>query len=120
MVALFMGLCEEAGIVPTGTARRRNTTTARPRRSAVPQGGEQPKIPEVPSPPPLTPSTTQQEVVELASGGTMTVILDANMWRISKDDETFILDLMHRIREYQEVRDKPTEASVAQDGAGKE
>ena len=120
MVALFIGLCEEAGIVPTGTAKRRNTTTSRPRRSAVPQVGDQSKSPEVQSPPPLTPSNTQQEVVELASGGTITVILDANMWRISKDDETFILDLMHRIREYQEGQDKPTEVSVAQDGAGKE
>ena len=58
------------------------------------------------TPPPSTPPVpnTQQAVVDLISGGTMTLILDTNVWQLSPDDETFLLDIKHRIQVFNEAK----------------
>ena len=52
MVALFMGLCEEAGLVSSGTAKRRNTSASTSRSKRERHNGHSETPPPPPPPPP--------------------------------------------------------------------
>ena len=88
MVALFMGLCEEAAILPSGTAKRRNTpgSTSRPRRGrqTPPQSAPTPEAPPPQAPPPPTPEGLHSALVgliaDLPTKGPKWSTVERNRW----------------------------------------
>ena len=129
--SFFTGLAQDAGLTVSPHLATRSSsmpksgppTQRAPRRKN--EGTTSSAGTLTPRPPAPPVSNTQQEVVDLTSGGTMTLILDINVWQLSPADDTFLLDIKHRIREYNEAKEMqgqngPAEISVSPDGTGQE
>ena len=124
--SFFVGLAGDAGLTVSQHLKTRSASSGTRKRTAnrgssAGNGESETKRRRTskPPPPPPRPGNTQQEIVELTSGGSMTVILDTNMWQLSREDESFILDIKHRIRDYNEAKGNPghSEAPAVPGGA---
>ncbi len=104
--SFFTGLAKDAGLnlsqhLTTRSSSKPKTKRVQPRKNEGTTHSTE-RLTPPPSAPPVP--NTQQEVVDLTSGGTMTLILDTNVWQLSPDDETFLLDIKHRIQIYNEAK----------------
>ena len=109
--SFFIGLAKDAGldVSPHLNSRSSSKLRSRSQTKRPPQRRNQSPLSntDTPASPPAQPvSRGQQEMVELSSGGTMTLILDTNVWQLSPADETFLLDIKHRIRDYNEAKER--------------
>lgn len=85
-------------------------SSPRPRRkSAVKTSGGAP----TPLTPPSQPEGGSTKVIELHGGGTLTLIVSADVWAMPSDDRTFVLELIDKVQQYEKPSGKSKEKSPA-------
>lgn len=114
MVTLFLGLLREAGV--EGPSDRQESTSrrgvVRPRQTTK-KASVQPKSRAVdteelnlPLPPVATPRLDNGDTyrVQLESGGSVSIVVDVDLFRLSIPDREFVLDLVDRMKGYEAAR----------------
>ena len=104
--SFFTGLAKDADLNLSQHLTTRSSSNPKTKRVPLRKNEGTTHSTEGFTPPPSTPPVpnTHQAVVDLISGGTMTLILDTNVWQLSPDDETFLLDIKHRIQVFNEAK----------------
>ena len=102
--SFFINACKFAGVpLATGIRRkarnRQSGTTRRRRTGPKPQPSGAP--PQEPSQPPTQASPEQSTTIKLSGGGTLTLVLNANVLTLEEDDRQFINDLVGQFQAYE-------------------
>ena len=79
-------------------ARTQVGNSGRKRRQA--QGGGEPEVP-------VTHARAEGRTVELQSGGTVTLTIEADPWAVSPEDREWLFNLVDQIAEYEATEDEP-------------
>lgn len=100
-VGFFLKACEYGGItvskfwkVPASGGRSRGGRTERPSTPAV----------ESPSSTPPAPSDGKGKTITLRSGGSITLTVDVDLFALSESDRAFALELIDKLRKYEEPK----------------
>jgi hypothetical protein len=123
MVALFVGLCEYAGIVAAAPTRKTGRPAGRQRSASdASMPARKPNIREVaapratapkpppPAPTPAPPGATTRKVT-LRSGGEVAMTVSVDLFNLSTEDREFVLGLVDKLRNYENQRALPAGAT---------
>ena len=102
--AFFINACKFAGIQLASGIRRKARNRrlgATRRRRTVPKTEPSDGTPQEPSQPPTQANPEQSTTIKLGGGGTLTLVLNANVLTLEEDDRQFINDLVGRFQAYE-------------------
>lgn len=108
MVNLYLGLMSYAGVITEGPRKRGGKSPSAPASARTVRTPKQKSLPVV-DPTPIsevtvTPTNATTQTVTLRSGGTVTLGYDASLFDLDDDDREFVLDLVLKVKNYENLR----------------
>lgn len=122
MVQLFIGLFRFVGVMPE-PAKSRRTRTATPTVTRTPtvnrpRTEQKSSPPTSPSPPPPAPPGSSGDTYQVAlqSGGSVSVMVDVNLFDLTSADRKFVIDLVDQLKGYPQVENRDGDGSDDEGG----
>lgn len=114
-IVFYLALTDDVGLPKSPHFKPPKQARSSKKKPTGDAGGIEKPLDDPPPPPPPANNNSQSKMVQLRSGGSVTVSYDANLFDTSDEDQQFVMDLIAKLRSYTAARELPRAGTIAKD-----